>query len=50
MTTDPVLERRRRIAGLVQVGKRLGYGLFLAAIVLFFVGLATGFTHASCRP
>ena len=34
MTTDPVLERRRRIAGLVQVGKRLGYGLFLAAIVL----------------
>lgn len=41
---DPVLERRRRIAGLVRVGTRLGYGLFLAAIVLFFVGLSTAFT------
>jgi hypothetical protein len=43
---DPVLERRRRIAGLVQVGKRLGYGLFLVAVVLFFAGLAAGFTGA----
>lgn len=37
--TDPILERRRRIAGLVAVGKRLGYGLFALAVVLFFVGL-----------
>jgi hypothetical protein len=41
---DPVLERRRRIARLVQLGKRLGYGLFLVAVVLFFAGLAAGFT------
>jgi hypothetical protein len=44
VATDPVLERRRRIAGLVQVGKRLGYGLFLVAVVVFFAGLAAGFT------
>jgi hypothetical protein len=42
---DPVLVRRAQIAGLVRVGKRLGYGLFLLAIVLFFVGLAVGFTE-----
>ena len=41
---DPVLERRRRIAALVQAGKRIGYGAFAAAIVLFFMGLAAGFT------
>jgi hypothetical protein len=40
---DPVLERRRRIAGLVRVGQRLGYGLFGIAIVLFVVGLVVGF-------
>jgi hypothetical protein len=42
--TDPVLSRRRRIAGLVTAGKRLGYGLFALAVVLFFAGLAAGFT------
>ena len=41
---DPVLARRRRIAGWVQAGKRVGYGLFALAIVLFFVGFAAGFT------
>jgi hypothetical protein len=46
MATDPVLDRRRRIAGLVRVGKRLGYGLFFVAIVLFFAGLAMGYTGA----
>jgi hypothetical protein len=40
---DPVLERRRRIAGLVRLGSRLGYGLFGLAIVLFGVGLVAGF-------
>jgi membrane-bound ClpP family serine protease len=40
---DPVRERRARIAKLVQLGQRVGYGLFLAAIVLFVVGFATGF-------
>ncbi|MFP5321350.1 MAG: hypothetical protein ACLGIC_05825 [Acidimicrobiia bacterium] len=40
---DPVLERRRRIAGLVQVGQRVGYGLFGLAMVLFALGLFAGF-------
>lgn len=33
--SDPVLVRRARIAKLVSVGQRLGYGLFLFAIVVF---------------
>lgn len=45
--TDPVLERRARIARLVLAGKRIGYGLFLVAIVLFVAGLATNYTTAS---
>jgi hypothetical protein len=40
---DPVLERRRRIAGLVRIGQRTGYALFGAALVLFFAGLVVGF-------
>jgi len=40
---DPVMARRRRIAGLVKVGKRIGYTALLVAIVVFFVGLATDF-------
>lgn len=40
---DPVLERRRRIAGLVRTGQRTGYGLFGLAILLFAVGLVVGF-------
>jgi hypothetical protein len=42
-----VLARRRRIAGLVKVGQRLGYGSFLVAIVLFGIGMAAGFTTAT---
>lgn len=42
--TDPVIERRARIASLVQTGKRVGYGLFALAIVLFFIGFFTHFT------
>jgi hypothetical protein len=38
-----VLARRERIARLVAVGTRLGYALFLVAIVLFVVGFRTGF-------
>ena len=44
--SDPVLERRRRIAGLVRTGQRVGYGLFGVAIVLFAVGLVVGFGGA----
>lgn len=43
MTSDPVLDRRRRIARLVSVGQRLGYGLFAVAVALFLVGFVTGF-------
>ena len=43
VTADPVLDRRRRIARLVAVGQRLGYGLFGLAMALFVLGLAIGF-------
>lgn len=43
--TDPVLAKRARIARLVAVGQRVGYGLFGLAMVLFFVGLATEYTE-----
>ncbi|MDP1806762.1 MAG: hypothetical protein Q8K72_16405 [Acidimicrobiales bacterium] len=40
---DPVLVRRARIARWVELGQRLGYGLFGVAIVAFGVGFASGF-------
>jgi hypothetical protein len=40
---DPVLARRARIATLVQAGKRVGYGLFGVAIVLFFAGAVASY-------
>ena len=43
---DPVLEKRRRIAGLVALGQRVGYALFGVAVVLFVVGLVAGFGGA----
>lgn len=43
---DPVRERRARIAKLVEVGQRVGYGLFGVAIVAFVVGFAAGFDGA----
>ena len=43
VSPDPVLERRQRISRLVSAGKRVGYGLFGAAVVLFFVGLVAGY-------
>lgn len=39
---DPVLERRARIARLVSIGQRVGYGLFGLAIVVFLVGFFVG--------
>jgi hypothetical protein len=42
-SADPVLERRARIARLVAVGKRVGYGLFGIAIIGFGMGLVAGF-------
>jgi hypothetical protein len=41
--TDPVRDRRARIARLVRLGQRVGYSLFLVAIVLFVVGFVSGF-------
>lgn len=41
-----MLARRARIAGVVQLGQRIGYALFALAVVLFFVGFAIGFTGA----
>lgn len=42
--TDPVLARREMIRRAARIGQRTGYLLFTAAIVLFFVGFAPGFT------
>lgn len=42
--TDPVRDRRARIAQWVRLGLSAGYGLFLGAMVLFFVGLVIGYT------
>lgn len=41
---DPVLERRARIATQVSTGKRIGYSLWLASIMLFFFGFFTKFS------
>ena len=41
---DPILVRRARIARLTELGQRVGYGLFAAAVVLFIVGAVHGFT------
>ena len=38
-----MLERRARIARLVALGKRVGYGLYLVAIVGFGLGFVVGF-------
>jgi hypothetical protein len=44
--TDPVRARRARIARWVELGQRIGYGLFGLAIVGFVVGFAVGFEGA----
>lgn len=43
-TDDPVLQKRARVASLVNVGKRVGYLLFLVAMVLFVIGFVTKFS------
>jgi hypothetical protein len=42
--TDPVRAKRARVARLVEVGQRAGYGLFALAIVLFVYGFIGGYT------
>ena len=41
---DPILARRAKIARLTELGQRVGYGLFGAAVLLFIVGAVRGFT------
>ena len=43
---DPVRARRARIGRLVALGQRIGYALWLVAIVVFVVGAATRFRPA----
>ena len=43
---DPVLVRRAQISRLVDAGQRIGYSLWLVAIVVFAVGAATKFRPA----
>ncbi|MDQ4069219.1 MAG: hypothetical protein M3203_07085 [Actinomycetota bacterium] len=40
---DPVRARRARIARLVALGQRIGYGLWLVAILVFVAGALTRF-------
>jgi hypothetical protein len=50
MTTaggDPIRERRARIARLVEIGQRVGYGLFGVAVVGFVIGFIIGFDSPS---
>jgi hypothetical protein len=42
--SDPVRERRARIAHLVRLGLSAGYGLFALAVVLYLVGLVAGYS------
>jgi nitrate/nitrite transporter NarK len=41
---DPILERRARIARLVEIGQRAGYGLFGVAVITFVVAFIVGFS------
>ena len=40
MLVDPILEQRERVRRIANAAKRVGYLLFLASMVLFFVALA----------
>ncbi len=42
--TDPVRARRARITAAARLGQRIGYGLFLASLMLLVVGFVTSFT------
>ncbi len=44
--SDPVLERRRRLARLARTGRRAGYSLYGVSLAAFATGFATGFTSA----
>lgn len=43
---DPVLVKRAKVARVVNLGVRVGSGLFALAAVLFFTALVVGFSSA----
>jgi hypothetical protein len=45
MATDPIRARRLQVARAVKMGKRSGYLLWLAAVVLVIVALLTDLNH-----
>ena len=47
--TDPVTQRRARIARLATLGKRIGYLALLVAIIGFAVGVISGFSPTVVR-
>ena len=47
--TDPVAQRRARIARLATLGKRIGYLALLVAIIGFAVGVISGFSPTVVR-
>ena len=44
--TDPILEQRAKVSRLVGLAMRLGSGLYLVTVVLFFLALFTRFSPA----
>ena len=46
VTSDPIRDRRERIARAAETGQRAGYLLFGVAIVAFVVGFIAGFDGA----
>jgi hypothetical protein len=40
---DPVLERRRQLGRVAEIGQRVGYACLLIGMVAFFVGLFAGY-------
>ena len=44
---DPILRQRARALKLAETGQRIGYLLLFAAMLAFFIGLATGFGGVS---
>lgn len=44
--SDPVLERRQRLARLARTGRRAGYSLYGVSLAAFVAGFVAGFTTA----
>ena len=42
-SSDPVLAKRARASELANLGKRLGYSVILIAMIVFAIGVITGF-------